>query len=172
MDAFEVATTPGWAMGSISEAVRTWPGARRSDHPHFSFAALGGRAGEMVDDHPLADGLGDRSPLGRVYAADGAVLLLGVGHGVNTSFHLAENRAPWSGKQFRRTGAPVVQEGERRWITFDELDVGGEDFAALGEAFAATGRERRGRVGAGWGRCMAQRAAVDFAGPWLTANRV
>ena len=43
MDAFEAATTPGWAMGSISEAVRTWPGARRSDHPHFSFAALGGQ---------------------------------------------------------------------------------------------------------------------------------
>lgn len=171
LEAFDPEATAGWGMGSIAECVRQTPGARRSRHPHFSCAALGPRAAELVDDHALDDGLGERSPLGHLYAADGAILLLGVGHGVNTSLHLAEHRAPWAGKQIRRTGAPIMDGGQRRWSTFDELDVGGEDFAALGQDFAATGQERVGPVAATTGRWMRQRDAVDFAARWIAAHR-
>jgi aminoglycoside 3-N-acetyltransferase len=171
LDAFDPTRTPGWGMGSISEAVRLSPGARRSRHPHFSCAALGPRSAELVDEHPLDDGLGERSPLGRLYELDGLILLLGVGHGQNTSLHLAEHRTSWAGKQTRRTGGPIVEHGQRRWITFDELDVGGEDFPALGEAFAATGQEHGGRVAAATARWMRQRDAVDFATTWIATHR-
>jgi hypothetical protein len=69
---FDPARTPAskW-MGRLSELVRTWPGARRSDHPQVSFAAVGPRAAEIVDRHSLTDGLGEESPLGAVYRLDG-----------------------------------------------------------------------------------------------------
>jgi aminoglycoside N3'-acetyltransferase len=38
--------------------------------------------------------LGERSPLGWLYAADAAILLLGVGYDACTAFHLAEYRRP------------------------------------------------------------------------------
>src|SRR5689334_6112000 len=46
---FDVARTPASRyMGCLAELVRTWPGARRSDHPQVSFAAAGERAAEIT----------------------------------------------------------------------------------------------------------------------------
>src|SRR5690349_9605382 len=92
---FDPARTPAsrW-MGRLAELVRTWPGARRSDHPQVSFAAVGPLAADVVGDHALEDNLGERSPLGAVYRLDGQILLLGCGHDANTSLHLAEVRQP------------------------------------------------------------------------------
>lgn len=80
MPAFRPAVSPSRAMGAIPEVVRSWPGAWRSDHPHVSFAALGPDAAAVTGGHRLADGLGEGSPLARLYELDAAVLLLGVGH--------------------------------------------------------------------------------------------
>lgn len=41
----------------------------------------------------MANGFGERSPLGRLYDLDASVLLLGVGHANNTSLHLADYRS-------------------------------------------------------------------------------
>src|SRR5690606_25891005 len=38
---FDPLVTPGSHMGAISECVRRWPGANRSNHPCVSFAAIG-----------------------------------------------------------------------------------------------------------------------------------
>lgn len=165
--AFDPAITPTRMMGRIAELFRQWPGAIRSDHPQSSFAAWGQRAAEITHDHPLEGGLGEDSPLARIYALDGSVLLLGVGFGNNTSFHLGEYRAGSS--LWTTTGAALLENGQRVWKTFHELDWNDEPFVEIGADFTRTGAVRRGPVGSAQGLLFRQRPAVDFAQRWLSA---
>ena len=98
MPGWDPALTPTWGIGHVPELFRHFPGARRSIHPLHSFAALEARADVITARHVLEDGLGAGSPLGRVYELRGRVLI-GCGHGSNTSLHLAEHRAEWPGKK-------------------------------------------------------------------------
>ncbi len=61
----------------------------------------------------------------------------------------------------------MLVNGVRQWLTWDDIDIDSEDFAAIGTKFDATGATRRGRVGTASARLMPQRTAVDFAESWL-----
>ena len=113
--------------------------------------------------------MGADSPLGRLYDLHARILLLGSGHASNSSVHLAEYRVP--APRRHQTAAAVMTPSGRAWIAYDDVDLGSDDFEALGAAFDATGRTRLGRIGAADARLLRQRDAVDFAVGWLTRHR-
>lgn len=172
MPAYDRHLTPTRSMGVIVDCFLRHPDTRRSDHPSWSFGANGSAATEIVGRHEPADGFGDDSPLGRLYDLDASILFLGTTHENNTSLHLAEARATWPSKAPIEHGAPMIVDGERRWFTWEGIDPDEEDFVEVGAAYAeAGGAENRGTVGVADARLIPMRPLVDFATPWMSANR-
>lgn len=173
MPAFERNVTPSRGVGAIAECFRTWPGTVRSDHPITSFSARGPLAREICADHELASSVGEGSPLARVFERDGSVLLLGVGFGRNSSFHLAEYRADFEGKRPLENGSPLRIDGRRVWHTYKDLDLWGGDFRRIGAAFqdAEAGHVRTGAVACATAHLFPQRRVVDFAARWMAWHR-
>jgi aminoglycoside 3-N-acetyltransferase len=164
MPGFDVRTTPSTGMGTFAEHVRTSASTMRSLHPLTSFAATGPRAGECVSCHVPDCLLGEGSPLGWLYRAGAAVLLLGVGYDVCTAFHLAEYRLPR--RVFRCYEWFVADGGERRTLEFTDIVLDDSDFGSLGEKMDSETFVRRGTVGEAECRLVGMRAAVDSALAW------
>ena len=175
MPAYDRDLTPTRSMGKIAETFRKQKDVLRSAHPQSSFCACGPQASYIVNNHSLAYGMGENSPLARICDLQGFVLLLGVGHSSNTSIHLAEYRSDFPTKRVVQEGAPISQGGSRTWTTFEDIDVDASDFDRVGEDFLRSDEGKvvqQGKVGIANCQLMPQRAVVDFAVDWLEKNRV
>lgn len=109
-------------FGRYPERLRTWPGARRSNHPEVSFAALGPAAEDLLTDPGDDDPWGFEGPLGRLVAADGQVLMIGPIKTL-TLCHHAEAIARVDGKRYHDYTMPVRSDGAVEWRQYRTLDT-------------------------------------------------
>jgi aminoglycoside 3-N-acetyltransferase len=170
---FDKDLSPASRLGAIAETFRHQRGTLRSAHPNDSFCARGPNAARLLDHHQLDNGLGEGSPLARLYDLHGSVLLLGVDHSSNSSLHLAEYRATWPSKH---SSLPlkgrITNEGSVVEVHFRDLDLKSDDFQKIGEDFERDSRAvRTGSAGLGRARLMDQRSLVDYGTRWIETHR-
>lgn len=163
--------------GFWPEMLRTTPGALRSGNPGASMAAVGGRAAWFTADHALDYGYGPRSPLGKLVEAQGKVLMLGATLDHMTLLHHAEHLADFPNKRVKRYQAPLLVDGVPTWRWFEEFDTSDppdgqpdEYFATIVEAFLATGKGRRGKIGEAPSVLVPAAEIVPFAVRWMEQN--
>ena len=162
----------------LTEYLRTWPGAYRSAHPEASVVAVGRLAPRLTQDHPHDYPYGPGSPLERLVAAGGQVLLLGSPLERVTLLHLAENLAKVDGKRVVRYPMPVVRDGERVWDTFEDFDTSrgamawqGEDyFGVIVREYLKAGRGKEGLVGHAPSCLLDGADLLAFGVAWMEAN--
>jgi aminoglycoside 3-N-acetyltransferase len=174
MPAFHKDGTPS-GMGAISEALRTAAGARRSDHPQSSFAAVGPRAGYLMAGHPLECHLGPQSPLGKLLAENAQVLMMGAGFDTFTGFHLAEYT--YTPRPPMRKYACVLPSvgGGQYWEYYEDVVLDDQEFEVIGKSLEESpdGKAtiKHGAVGHARCRLVPLRTAVKFAEKWLIEHR-
>ncbi len=142
---FDPATTPASPdLGIVPDTFWRLPDVARSGHP-FAFAAAGPRAEQIIAGPLPLPPHAPESPVGRVHELDGQVLLLGVGHDVDTTLHLAELLA---GAPYRLAHhCTVLQHGRPVRIDYGENDHCCERFALTDGWVRAQGLQAEGRVG-------------------------
>jgi len=155
---FDPASMPCRALGVVADTFWRRPGVLRSDNPH-AFAAHGPLASRITQPHPIDIPHGIDSPPGRVFHANGSVLLLGVGHDCNTTLHVAEAIA---GVRYRQPKyATVMENGRPKRYEYGETDHCCEKFALLDDWLGS--KQRRGMVGRAEARLARSRDIVEAA---------
>lgn len=108
------------AMGAFSQFIGILPDSIRSNHPMYSFTAIGEKAIEIIGQDTVDFPFGEESPLARMYSIGAKVLMIGTDFETNTSLHLAENRL----------NRPVIQEKSKiltktgeKWISFKNVEL-------------------------------------------------
>lgn len=178
--AFDPATAqPNPGFGALNRFIRRLPGVRRSPHPDASMAAVGRRAGALVDVHPLGTGYGPGSPLERFVFAGGKFLILGAPLDAITALDSAEALAEIPGKRRVVYEVPLRDEdGGTRWEHVEECDSHGildcfagdegpDAIEAIAADYVALGRNREARIGGATCRLFDAVDLVAYGVAWL-----
>lgn len=172
---FDPAGTPG-RTGAVGEALRLRPDAVRSLHPFYSVAAVGAGAATLCAGHELVPGTGIDSPLDRLAADGGQVLLLGVGHIANTTGHVGEfhAHAPYLDIPFDPDW-PVAAEihrpdGDVLRVAYDRFAGCSRTFGVLERPLRERGAIRDGLVGRAAAQLVAGAAVVEEAAKLVRAD--
>jgi aminoglycoside 3-N-acetyltransferase len=166
--------------GRVPERLRTWPGTVRSPHPEANVVANGPRARWLCSEHDGFDA--PHTPLSKLVEARGQVLVLGAPLGTLTVLHHAEAVADVPNKRRVAYQMPVLEEGQRVWRTFHDIETSEgafpyEEVVAREDAFEVIAREAldagcgvTGRVGDAPSYLFEADPLISFAVAWLESR--
>ncbi len=160
MPGYDKNTTPTYQMGIIPEVFRTLPDVKRSNHPVYSFSAWGKEKNNILEKHSLNNGLGECSPLARIYDLDGYILLLGTNYDSNTSMHLSEHRIGVFPKIKRKS--PMIINEKKEWVTYHEIEYDEASFIKIGELYENKNSIQSGIIGQAQAKLISQKSIIDF----------
>jgi aminoglycoside 3-N-acetyltransferase len=161
--------------GFLHEAIRTWPGAVRSDHPDAGVVAIGPLAAWITADHPLQYGYGEGSPFEKIVQARGRVLMIGAPLDTISLLHHAEHKANIPGKRLRRYNRLLPGKDGPVWVEFEEFDTEEpvnealpiDCFERIAVDHLAAGFGRKGKVGSADSHLFEAPELVPHAVQWL-----
>lgn len=115
---FDVAMTPSH-MGALTEAGRTWPGAVRTGHPIYSFAAIGAQADRFSRINNRS-GYGEDSPFAMLRELDGQIAVIDLpDQNSMTFYHHVEEMMAVPYRYYKKfSGSYTNQDGETSSQTY------------------------------------------------------
>lgn len=161
-------------LGDFAAAVLADPGMTIAPHPAMRYAATGRRAAELLGAVPWDDPMGPGSPVDRLGAFQGKVLVAGAESWMVTAAHLAEYGArprghPRVTRHYKtiEDGAPVLRTVHMIDDTQTEIRHERAFAGALAQRFARAGPLGRGRAALYDAAALVRFLATRLAGPDL-----
>jgi len=160
-------------MSILAEYLRTRPHSYRSRHP-YGYAAVGKRAEWITSEQPWQYREGKGSPLEKLCEASGYVVVLGAPLANVTLLHHSEHIAKVPNKRVDRYKMPILRDGRRTWVEFEEYDTShgivdwpDDYFETIIHEYLAAGNGRTGRVGAADAYQFGAASLNAFAIRWM-----
>lgn len=174
---FDVATTPSH-MGALTEAGRTWPGAVRTGHPIYSFAAIGAQADRFSRINNRS-GYGEDSPFAMLRELDGQIAVIDLPDQNSMTFyhHVEETMAVPYRYHKNFSGSYTNQDGETSSQTYSifvrDIENGVlTSVDRMGERLWSKGLYEGERPGVGCGmRTIHARALFDEVASVINAGQ-
>jgi aminoglycoside 3-N-acetyltransferase len=169
---FDPAVSRAFRENSVLvEFLRTWPGSERSLNPEASMVALGKQARFLTKDHSINYGYGVNSPLAKLVALRGHVLMLGAPLDTITLLHHAETLAQLRHKRVIHYQCPMLQAGKATWVDVEDYDTGDPHddytFDEIAHAYLAVKTPPQGKVGSADCSLFDAADLTAFAVQWL-----
>ena len=155
---------PDREIGTIAHRLCSWPNSRRSNHPAYSFVAVGKRVDELIREIRLDDPL---LPVRKCLKSDPRVVTIGVEFPAVTAIHLAVEI--FSPARFRMERALTMTSKGPAWTDIKSIGCS-NGFVRLAPELDLTANSQQTLIGAATATSYSMKYLVDSAQSMLRRN--
>ena len=155
---------PDKEIGTIAQRLCSWPSSRRSNHPAYSYVAVGKRVDELVREVKLDDPL---LPVRKFLKSNPRVVTIGLGLPSVTAVHLAEEDVLPA--KFVKERALTMSSKGSVWVDIRSTGCS-NGFAKLSSAFEGTADFQQTTIGIAGVESYSMKNLVDSAQSMLEEN--
>lgn len=161
LPAFDKKRSFSKSMGQFSNFLGHLQHSFRSNHPMYSFTAVGQHAKVITDSQKLDYPFGVHSPLSKMYDLNAKVLMIGTDFETNTAIHLAEH---FLERETIIESSKIKENGIDKWVEFKNIDLDiYDDYLQIEKLFYGHLSVKNVKVNESEIRCFQLIDCVDFA---------